>query len=220
MIIFGFSKPHKNNSGSSSDNKKTCDFFINWRKLTTIDDSVFPDVTRISHSMFAKATLDEEDVNKAENISLSKVTEIMPSAFAQNQSIKKVSFPNVEKIWYGAFDSCYNLQEVYMPKLKELQWGTIEHYSWNGYFSNCIDLQKVEMPLIPMIDENMFCSTLLQDISFPEVMQIGCTGLSATNVINITNNEFPKITKLGPYAFSECANLTYVDLETITDISL
>ena len=84
-----------------------------------------------------------------ENLSNDKVTELCGYALASHNKLKSVSLPNVVTVNGFAFDSCFALTDVNLPKAKDT-W-------YNNIFYKCTSLVNIELPNTSDIGQKMFC---------------------------------------------------------------
>ena len=166
--------------------------------------------------------------NDANVVIPSDVTEIGPSAFRNNKSIKTVEFSsNVEKISNNAFMGCTSLKSVALNN----KLTTISYSSFNS----CSVLKEITIPnSVETIGDYAFykCTSLSNELVIPSsVKTIGEYAFAENNKINsvtikgneegttIGNSSFQNntsvktldlgnVTSIGSYAFNNCTSLT------------
>lgn len=108
------------------------------------------------------------------------VTSIPERAFNNNSILKAFKFPNATSIGISTFENDKQLQVIdstMFPLVK-----TIGNYA----FKNC---------------------TKLNSVIFPEVTSLGSQSFFGTNIEEITEDTFPKLTNVSSSVFQDCNNL-------------
>ena len=154
--------------------------------------------------------------NDANVVIPSDVTEIGPSAFRNNASIKTVEFSsNVEKISNNAFMGCTSLKSVALNN----KLTTISYSSFNS----CSALKEITIPdSVETIGDYAFykCTSLSNELVIPSsVTSIG-------NYAFAENNKIPSVdikgnlngTTVGDYSFQNVSNATSLNLGNVTSI--
>ena len=154
--------------------------------------------------------------NDANVVIPSDVTEIGPSAFRNNKSIKTVEFSsNVEKISNNAFMGCTSLKSVALNN----KLTTISYSSFNS----CSVLKEITIPnSVETIGDYAFykCTSLSNELVIPSsVTSIG-------NYAFAEDNKIPSIdikgnsngTTIGNYSFQNVSNATSLNLGNVTSI--
>ena len=154
--------------------------------------------------------------NDANVVIPSDVTEIGPSAFRNNASIKTVEFSsNVEKISNNAFMGCTSLKSVALNN----KLTTISYSSFNS----CSALKEITIPnSVETIGDYAFykCTSLSNELVIPSsVTSIGNYAFAEDNKIpsvDIKGN--PNGTTVGDYSFQNVSNSTSLNLGNVTSI--
>lgn len=142
--------------------------------------------------------------------------------FYNHPNIQKLTFENVIRIGESAFQSCFRLSQISLPKcqtvaayaftdcsaLRSIDMQTC-YYIGIEAFKNCISLSKISFPNCRSIYNNAFeeCRSL-QSAIFPE-----CTFLESQTFLNCTNlslASFPNIETINTRMFEGCSNLKSV----------
>lgn len=164
------------------------------------------------------------------------VTEISSHAFADNNSIVRISLPSSLR-WMGvrAFGDCHNLTSVFFEPNSNLN--SINDYA----FQNCTNLTQITIPAsVTWIGNHAFynCESLTI-VSFPSNSQLGvindyafqyCENLSIVqipasvvlignrafqycpNLSSITFDPNGELSLLGPWGFQSCVNITNITI--------
>ena len=145
--------------------------------------------------------------NDANIVIPSDVTEIGPSAFRNNASIKTVEFSsNVEKISNNAFMGCTSLKSVALNN----KLTTISYSSFNS----CSALKEITIPdsVETIGDYAFYFCDRLSDVSTSEKSGIKTIGSYAFYGCTIRKFYVPYGTEsIGEGAFKNCDTLTYID---------
>ena len=154
--------------------------------------------------------------NDANVVIPSDVTEIGPSAFRNNASIKTVEFSsNVEKISNNAFMGCTSLKSVALNN----KLTTISYSSFNS----CSALKEITIPdSVETIGDYAFykCTSLSNELVIPSsVTSIGNYAFAEDNKIpSVDIKENPNGTTVGDYSFQNVSNATSLNLGNVTSI--
>ena len=162
--------------------------FENCTSLVSVD---LPEsLTKMGNQVFAGCT-------KIEKVALPSVTELGSYTFRGAESLKEVSFgENATTTGTYTFASVFN-------------------YTWNA--DGTIGYDTVAAPPVEKV---IFLGNAMQEIG--EGVFYGTTSLTNVRAYRngtLTDNVLPEsITKIAPYAFSDCKALTTLDLTAITEI--
>jgi hypothetical protein len=141
------------------------------------------------------------------------LTEIVNSAFRNDNVIEEVSFPEVTKISTSAFTGCTKLKKAYFPKLTEI--------SGDHLFYNCGSLTDIYAPLVTKLPYRTFYGTSLSTVDFPEVTELVSSVFSYDYKIVTVN--FPKCTIIGVSSFQEAGvnswSASFPVVESIGDLA-
>ena len=154
--------------------------------------------------------------NDANIVIPSDVTEIGPSAFRNNASIKTVEFSsNVEKISNNAFMGCTSLKSVALNN----KLTTISYSSFNS----CSALKEITIPdSVETIGDYAFykCTSLSNELVIPSsVKTIGDYAFAEDNKItSVTIKGNEEGTTIGNYSFQNATGIKTLDLGNVTSI--
>ena len=155
-----------------ADGTQELNFSLNFFSgASSVEEIVLPESAKIigDHAF--------SELNGLKKVNLpDSITEIGYAAFYQCKGLTSIELPDSLKVLGGsAFGGCENLSEVYIPKnMKEV--GNYEEYEGGGYgfsspFHGCNSLKTVHFAEgIEKINEFLFASTGLQEITIPETV--------------------------------------------------
>ena len=203
-----------------ADGTQELNFSLNFFSgASSVEEIVLPESAKIigDHAF--------SELNGLKKVNLpDSITEIGYAAFYQCKGLTSIELPDSLEVLEGsAFGGCENLSEVYIPKnMKEV--GNYEEYEGGGYgfsspFHGCNSLKTVHFAEgIEKINEFLFASTELQEITIPEtVTSIERFAFENTSLKSINIPE--GVTTIGESAFDWCNDLSEVILpSTLTSI--
>jgi hypothetical protein len=199
---------------------------VNFPKATSIGDNAFsdctslisvhfPEVTNIGSSVFGGCT-------SLVNVDFPKVTSIGDGAFRGCTSLESASFPATTDISGNPFSHCTNLTNFIVigdGQLSAIENGKALVRNNTALIAYPSASGNIVMNNITSIGIRAFSGcTILESVSFPEVMSIaqsafqGCTNLVSVN--------FPEVTGIGNQAFRDCTNLVSVNFPKVTSIGI
>ena len=99
------------------------------------------------------------------------VEEISTACFNDCKSLEKASFASAVSIGENAFDDCYRLTDIYLPKVEEIL--------YRGLYST--SLTDVELPSLVTLGKDAFCNTSISSLYAPNLESIESTAFSSYN---------------------------------------
>lgn len=115
--------------------------------------------------------------------------EVIPSGAFSSTDVTYVSLPNAKEIGGSAFSACYSLIFLSAPKLAEAS-------LFVSAFRNCRMLERVELS--------------------PDCDSLGTYTFFGSGITRV--DFLPYVKYIGWYDFAECPNLTWVKMESVTDV--
>ena len=136
------------------------------------------------------------------------LTSIGVSAFLGCENLELVNAQNITDIQDGAFCNCTSLKYIDISKLKEIK---------TDVFSGCNSLESIDLSGTESIGMRSFrdCDNLYSCVS-DTVCNVSYNAFSDSGVKII---DFPKLTEVGQYTFSECPQLERVNIPNVTLIN-
>ena len=135
-----------------------------------------------------------------------KVTYIPDYILSDAYSLSVVELSEtIERIGYGAFSYCTNLQSIDLPeKLKVIE---------SDAFYYCSSLSELKLPSsLVSIGSYAFYRCSISDINLPDTLT-GIGSYAFYNCTNLTSVDVTKsVTTIGSYAFSNCSNLSHISI--------
>ena len=138
---------------------------------------------------------------------LNTVTTIANSAFASCSFVERVDMPNVKIIEAEAFNGCFSLRSVNMPKVTTIG---------PSAFVECLWVDSIDIPNVTILESYIFggCENL-KSINIPNVTILRM--LTFYECKNLNSINIPNATKIGHSAFGYCSNLQKVVLGNKVD---
>ncbi len=164
---------------------------------------------------FAKLYRAIESAHRPITLVFNSITDLPRGAFHKepvgserqtiNRNLKKVIAPKVLRVGDEAFSCCKGLKEVELPEATTIGYKAFEYSAIDSIslpkavnlgeelFTWCDELQSVSLPMAQTIEERMFY---------------------ASGIKSVKSTDFPKVTTIKQYAFSECKNLENVSINS------
>lgn len=155
-------------------------------------------LTGIAENAFSHC--EKMKLNSRNLTDLKKLKEIGTCAFWKS-GIEEIVLKNVEKVGYGAFADCKNLESAYFGA------NEVEFKEW--VFQGCDKLEYVDMPTeTTEIPNNMFadCTSLVEIASTNNVKKIGKFAFSGCE--QLWKIFLPNVQFIDEYGFSGCKDLS------------
>ncbi len=147
-------------------------------------------------------------------VSFPLVQEIPELCFNDCEKLVKADFESAVYIGYSAFGYCYELNEIYFPKLKEI--------NSKGFFSTA--LIDTNLPSLVTVGEEAFCNSTISSLYAPNLEIIESNAFSYLRMeTHIQNKTFkhlyaPKLTTLSDESLAYTGGLTELDLPSLKAI--
>lgn len=154
-------------------------------------------------------------------------------AFNGDGNISNVILPNCKKINYYGFGNCVNLINFEAENLEEINTNAFKKcvklasslyfpkltLLGDEAFYECADLKYIACENLEEIKTSAFRDSGLENAYFPKVSKIGGYAFDGTNFVAITDEMFPRFTTLsGFYQFCDNYYLERVKLSNIVEI--
>ena len=144
------------------------------------------------------------------------VEEISTACFNDCKSLEKASFASAVSIGENAFDDCYRLTDIYLPKVEEIL--------YRGLYST--SLTDVELPSLVTLGKDAFCNTSISSLYAPNLESIESTAFSSYNEMyseygpnqNLKYLYAPKLTTLSDKAMAYASGIEELDLPSLKTI--
>lgn len=144
------------------------------------------------------------------------VEEISTACFNDCKSLEKASFASAVSIGENAFDDCYRLTDIYLPK--------VEKILYRGLYST--SLTDVELPSLVTLGKDAFCNTSISSLYAPSLESIESTAFSSYNEMyseygpnqNLKYLYAPKLTTLSDKAMAYASGIEELDLPSLKTI--
>ena len=147
-------------------------------------------------------------------VSFPLVQEIPELCFNDCEKLVKADFESAVYIGYSAFGYCYELNEIYFPKLKEI--------NSKGFFSTA--LIDTNLPSLVTVGEEAFCNSTISSLYAPNLEIIESNAFSYLRMeTHIQNKTFkhlyaPKLTTLSDKAMAYASGIEELDLPSLKTI--
>lgn len=144
------------------------------------------------------------------------VEEISTACFNECKSLEKASFASAVSIGENAFDGCYRLTDIYLPKVEEIL--------YRGLYST--SLTDVELPSLITLGKDAFCNSSISSLYAPNLESIESTAFSSYNEMyseygqnqNLKYLYAPKLTTLSDKAMAYASGIEELDLPSLKTI--
>lgn len=167
-----------------------------------------------------------------EEVTGEAVLSVANAAFANNHTLKKVDFPNLEQLAPRAFYLCTALESVELNHLQimgnegfagcsSLRSVKMENLSFlnvdsSGAFMGCTALKTVDLSKAVWIQTKLFegCNSI-ENLNLPNVQLIDT--LAFNGCLNLKTVRFAYLRHIAENAFLNCANLSIVNYDGTED---
>ena len=168
-------------------------------KLETLN---FPALTSAGESAFSSCS-------SLTSVNLPVVTDLGHNAFASCSLLTSISFPELLRAGSSCFSSNFSLKSVNLPKLTTLG---------GGAFDGCSNITELSFPLLTEVEQSAFYG--LENLKTLTLGSFVGNDHSPSTFLSSTFAYFSadKLSYVGSNCFSDCKNLRYLYLPSITTI--
>ena len=164
-------------------------------------------VTTIAIAPYSTGSALSPSKETIKSVSFPNLETVPNELFAGFVVLESVNLPKAVEVGDGAFDSCESLKSISLPNAIN-----VGHWA----FAYCLALESVDLPKAEAIGESCFSNTPIETITLPSAKNVGIAAFGECQALRQVN--LPNATEIGENVFNSCPTLTDVVLPQAVSI--